>query len=313
MSRLDRAENFENYCILHRYDYTKTKADFLKFAHTLLGYCPAEITVTDAVLTTWYNYCLLPTDALELDTHPTLPDEVSCVFQVLDWEAIFKHIGDKGALTLVDPFAGIDDNILTQLQMLFLEHHPTLHQVVKCINNDKKITGIDSLNPYQNMHLRDGKCPRIYVFSGPYSINDLCITYFEHFNNFILVAQVRDSFLSRNEVAYRTEGWFKKLWEEERVLIIEGGFASEGGLPYRKNEGQQKWLIIFANKKYVTCFIKPTRKYRISGWPVMEQFHPTTLMKKRARDNKKVEASSAMLSVDHCLHKVPHFLVYVLF
>ena len=298
MSALDKAENFEDHCTLARHDYIKSKADFIKYVDTLLGYCPAEIAVVDVLKTKWYKFCTLPADSLELDTHPTLPEEITCVFQLLDWEAILKHIGDKGSLSLVDPFAGIDENILTQLQMLLAEHHPTLLQKIKFINNDKKITGVDSLNPYFNKHLRDGKTPRLYVFSAPYCINDLCITYFEHFNNFILIAQVRDTFLSRNEIACRTEGWFKKLWEEERILVIEGGFASEGGLPYRRGEGQQKWLIIFSNAKYLASFIKPTRKYRISGWPVMEQKAPTTLMKKRKK--KSDNATSNVIAYKHC-------------
>ena len=108
----------------------KSKADFIKYVDTLLGYCPAEIAVVDVMKTKWYKFCTLPTDSIELDTHPTLPQEITCVFQLLDWEAILKHIGDKGSLSLVDPFAGIDENILTHLQLLLAEHHPTLLQKV---------------------------------------------------------------------------------------------------------------------------------------------------------------------------------------
>ena len=269
MSSLPQSEHNENARILTKNNYLESKEAFNNYVNCLLGYCPAEVAVQASVSTQWYNFCMLPQDDILLDTHPTLPGEITCVFQLFDWEAISQRIGKGKSLVLIDPFAGIDSNILTHMDFLLSEHQPQLREFVKFISNDKKISGVDSLNPSENEHLRKGKSLRMYIFSAPYSINDLCITYFERFTNFVLVAQVRDSFLSRNEVACRTEGWFKKLWEEERILIVEGGFATEGGMEFRENEGQQKWLFIFSNKKNVSELIKPTRKYRISGWPFM--------------------------------------------
>ena len=40
----------------------------------------------------------------------------------------------------------------------------------------------------------------------------------------VVIAQVQGGFLTRSFVKYRTEGWFKKLWEEERILVVEGEF-----------------------------------------------------------------------------------------
>ena len=233
MFSLTQSENHENARILNQNNYLESKEAFNNYVHCLLGYCPSEVDVQASVSTQWYNFCMLPQDDILLDTHPTLPGEITCVFQLFDWEAISQRIGKGKSLVLIDPFAGIDSNILTHMDFLLSEHQPQLREFVKFISNDKKISGVDSLNPSQNEHLRKGKSLRIYIFSAPYSINDLCITYFECFTNFVLVAQVRDSFLSRNEVACRTEGWFKKLWEEERILIVEGGFATEGGMEFR--------------------------------------------------------------------------------
>ena len=283
MSNLSDAENFANFRILNRSNYVQSRASFHNYVDALLGYCPAEVAVKSSIETQWYNFCTLAPEASEMVTHPTLPEEITCVFQLLDWDAIHKFIGHDSLLNLVDPFAGLDNNIMRHLQFLLSQHETAILPRVRFISNDKKVTNIDSLNPCANMHLRQGGTYRIYVFSAPYAINDLCITYFNHFNNFILIAQVRDTFLTQNEVACRTEGWFKKLWDEERILIVEGGFASEGGLPYRHREGQQKWLIIFSNKKHVTSLIKPTRKYRISGWHVMAQLSASGYAKAKKR------------------------------
>ena len=136
------------------------------------------------------------------------------------------------------------------------------------MNNDKKITQADSLNPAHH-RLADHACgrqgARIYIFSAPYALNDIAINYFSYLKNLIVVAQVQHDYLSRNHVKYRTEGWFKKLWDEERVLVVDGGPQ-----PYRANVGQQTWLFIFPDKTNIAQLFKPSRKYRIAGWPIME-------------------------------------------
>ena len=116
MSSLPQSEHNENAHILTKNNYLESKEAFNNYVNCLLGYCPAEVAVQASVSTQWYNFCMLPQDDILLDTHPTLPGEITCVFQLFDWEAIFQRIGKGKPLVLIDPFAGIDSNILTHMR-----------------------------------------------------------------------------------------------------------------------------------------------------------------------------------------------------
>ena len=279
--KVSKRDNYLNWLILRERDYLKSRTAYNDYVSALLGYYEG-LDIEDThkgVATKWYRLLRLEPDNPKLLTHATLPEEIDCVFQLLDWTAILKHVSTTFGATsqvtiIVDPFAGLDKNIEKGLrERLLLEKGPRSLHNFKFISNDKKVTGVDSLNPAQNHIMLDPQdtCgARIFVFSAPYLINDIAINYFAYLNNMIVVAQVRDDFLSRND-GWRMQGWFKKLWNEARVLVVTGG-----PLPYRKQVGQQTWLFIFQNKFHTVKLFKPSRLYRISGWPIMQQVQSKT-------------------------------------
>ena len=290
METVSKYDNYLNFKILQERDYLKDRSTFNEYIDSLLGYCEGlDINNNHkGVVTQWFKLLNLEPDDEQLKTHPTLPAEIECVFELLDWKAILNHVSTwrnpNAQVAIIDPFAGLENNIERGMQLCFLEGiangflSEEVHDRVCFISNDKKVTGVDSLNPAQNsaLLLPPDKGARIFFFSAPYLINDVAINYFAYLPNLIVVAQIRDDFLSRNNVQYRHEGWFKKLWDEQRVLIVTGG-----PLPFRTGVGQQKWLFIFSNKKHTVQLFKPSRKYRMEGWPIMEQVGKTALFKRR--------------------------------
>ena len=301
--RLPQSENWLNYKILNYNNYLENFRSFEEYCAALLGYSRGlhDDSLNRTVVRKWFNLCKLEPDDPKLRTHKTLNAEVDCVFELLDWEAIYALVTTPTRdhrdylpdtlITVIDQFSGPSCSISKTLHQRFLETFPELASKVNYINNDKKITGVDSLNP-ADFRRADQICgrsgARIYIFSAPYALNDLAITYFSYLKNLIIVAQVQHDFLSRNYVKYRTEGWFQKLWEEERVLVVEGG-----PLPYRPNVGQQLWLFIFQDKVNVTQLFKPSRKYRISGWPFMEKMSRATYFRKQKKAKSDAMASTS--------------------
>ena len=241
--KLPSTENKLNYNILQVNDYLVDFKSFSDYCYALLGYADGLLDqqFSRVTLKNWYNLLLLDPDDENLITHPTLPEEVTCVFNLLDWEAIYtlvttpskaeknpcRDFGKNSHITIVDPFCGPKQSICRVLDELLKTKYPSIHSTTTFVNIDKKVSNFDSLNP-KNRKLWEADCgplsARIFVFSAPYRLNDLAICYFSYLKNLIVIAQVQGDFLTRSFVKYRTEGWFKKLWEEERILVVEGEF-----------------------------------------------------------------------------------------
>ena len=291
--KLPASENKLNYKILQVNDYLVDFNSFSDYCYALLGYSDGLLDkhFSTFTLKNWFNLLQLEPNDDNLITHPTDREEVTCVFNLLDWEAIHtlittpstskknpcRDFGEHSHITIVDPFCGPTQNICRVLDELLKTNYPSIHSNTTFVNMDKKVSNLDSLNP-KHRKIWEADCgplsARIFVFSAPYRLNDLAICYFAYLKNLMVIAQVQGDFLTRSYVKYRTEGWFKKLWEEERILVVEGG-----SLTYRDNVGQQTWLFIFSNKYHVTTLFKPSRHYRISGWPIMEQMSKSTVQR----------------------------------
>ena len=160
--KLPSTENKLNYNILQVNDYLVDFKSFSDYCYALLGYADGLLDqqFSRVTLKNWYNLLLLDPDDENLITHPTLPEEVTCVFNLLDWEAIYtlvttpskaeknpcRDFGKNSHITIVDPFCGPKQSICRFLDELLKTKYPSIHSTTTFVNIDKKVSNFDSLN-----------------------------------------------------------------------------------------------------------------------------------------------------------------------